>query len=404
MFDTNTIPANISDLIDHTAAVQQQPQVVDTTSIDEAIERTEEQTLAEREHQARMRATGRGGVLARIIERGQRDSAPALERILNEVPQDMLVGAKAIGWSVSHQNKLQPVGVTIGGNTYSVHPHAFGQAASRYDVPKRYLDKLLQRADWSRDLASATLNTHAQNDTGKMLVRTFKGKIRAFLSDRYRRIDSRPLLVAFVEAIKDCGMQVVDARCTDVRLSVRAVFPQLVDIHGDPNLFGIEWVNSDYGAGKHEVRVFFLRTACLNGMTGEAVESQVHLGSRVSADVKLSKDTLELDTATLVSAMGDIVRDACSQPKRKATIERVRKAAGERIELGDHLPSALRRALSKQEQDRMRDLFDSSEAVMLPPAPTTFRLSNVLSWMANTASSTDRALELQSLAGQVAGI
>ena len=398
MEHSTTSGSLLSELLDNAAA----PATAETSpAVEDAIEATEARTLAEREHQARLRATARGGVLARIVDQGKRDSEPAIRRIMQEVPQDMLAPGRGLDWDVSASSGR--VSVTIGGQSYAIHPHAFGQIAGRYDIPKRYLQRLTKTGDWARTLASVTLNAHANNDNGRMLVRTYGGKIRAFLSDRYRRIDSRPLLIAFLEAIEESGMVLVDARATDVKLSVRAVFPELIDICGDPNLWGIEWTNSDYGAGKHEIRLFLLRTSCLNGMTGEAVESKVHLGARVSNDVQLSQKTLQLDTQTLVSAMGDVVRDACSEPRRKATVERVRKAAGERIELGEHLPSALRRALSKEEQDRMRQLFESPEAVMLPPAPTTFRLSQALSWMANTAASTDRALDLQALAGKVSG-
>ena len=394
-----TIPASIAAAIAHTTAeAAGTAPILVTPETDAAIERT----LAQRENEARSEATAAGGMLSRILERGRIRAGGVVRRIMHEIPKDYIVPCKQLSWGVSDKGA-----VTAGTKTrFGVHPHAFGQAATRYDIPSRYIRGLTAPggAQWRRELAETTLNDHAANDTGRMLVRTYDGQIRAFLSDRYRRLDSRPLLDAFLGACADTGMEIYSGRASDVKVTIKALHPQVWDIHGDPCVFGLEWSNSDYGAGKHSVRTFLLRMVCLNGMTGESAMDNVHLGRRIGDDASLSKRTYALDTRTMVSALTDVVTAVSSAPKIKAAIERVRTSSGESIDLGASFPAALRKALSKPEQDRLRELFDSGEAVMLPPNPTKYRLANALSWMVNTIDSPDRQIELERLAGNVAGL
>lgn len=395
------ISSILESAIAHTEAATTTPVVAPATT--EAIELT----LAQREDRTRKAATAAGGKLERIIAQGQLGARDTIARIMSEVPTDYIVPAKGISWDVVG---LGQVRVALNdyerehGTGSTVHPHAFGQALGRYEVPTKYASKLLGTKEWGHALAQHTLNEHAQHDSGRMLVRTVGSQIRAFLSDKYRRLDSRPLLDAFLGAVADAGLTVYSGVASDVRVSVRALLPEVIDIEGDPNVFGIEWSNSDYGASKHLVRLFGLRMVCINGMIGESAMSNVHLGRRIEGDAQLSKRTHDLDTATMASAIRDIVSQTMEPAALKGRIDRVRQSAREQIEVGESLPAALRRALSKPEQDRLRELFNGSEAVMLPPEPTTYRLSNVLSWMANTVDNPDRRLELERLAGETAGI
>lgn len=364
------------------------------------------QTLAEREYAARLVAVNAAGKLDRVVEAGRKSARDIIQRVMSEVPTDYIVPARGVAWHVDQAHGGIRAGLMTGDGVapLSVHPHALGQALTRYAVPKRYLVDLAQgdrSAPWSRNLAAHTLREHADHDAGKMLVRTYGGQIRAFLSDRYRRLDSRPLLDAFLGAIYEAGLVVYAGTASEVRTSMRALLPEVIDIEGDPNVFGLEWSNSDYGAAKLSVRTFFMRLVCINGMIGEQSMSSVHLGRQLSEDLQLSRKTYDLDSETMASATVDVVRASADPARVAATVDRVRAATRRMIDAGEDLPAALRRAMTKGEQDRVRDLFESSEAVMLPPAPTTWRMANAVSWMANTADNPDRRLELERLAGEL---
>jgi hypothetical protein len=413
--ETNMLTDTISSIIDLGIAparavveISDSPIVVPAVPATPAIDAAIDNTLAERDAAARAAASEAGGVLARIIAHGQKSAARTIERILNEVPTDAVVGNKRMAWNLAGTGDNAKVVLTtegaFDGKPLPMHRHALQQAVERMGVPIKYLDRLTEGAQWERDLARDTLNTHSQNKAGKAMLRVYGGQVRGFLSDAYKRIDSRPMLDSLLGALSSVGFVVYAGVASDVRVSVRAIKPQIYEVAGDPVVFGIEWDNSDYGAGKHEVRVFLLRTLCLNGMTGESLMSNTHLGSRASEDVKLSEQTRKAGEEYFTGLIRETVTQRAGQAAIDKTLAAVRQSAEERISLGDNLPTALRRALSKPEQDRVKALFESDESVMLPPAPTTARLANVLSWMANTSSNPDRALDLQALAGEVMGI
>ena len=396
----------IEDAIAHTEAARHE--APDTTP---ATEESLELTLAERDARARAEASAAGGVLKKIIETGQRTAGNTIRRVMTEIPVDLITGNKKIGWSFDEHGSIR---LSVDGQDSApydtdqrIHRHAFGQFATRYNIPVRYLDRLIEGATanaWERDLALTTLNGHAKNVGGRVMLRSYQGQVRGVMSDRYRRLDSRPLLDSLLGALDETGFVVYAGTGSDVKVSIRALKPEIYDIEGDPVVFGLEWTNSDYGAGKHEVRVYVLRTVCLNGMTGESIMSNTHLGKRADADLKLSEATRRKEQDYFSALIREAVIEKAGPVQVEKTIARVRHAAKERIELGESLPVALRRALSGPEQERVRALFESDESVMLPPEPTVHRLSNCLSWMARTASNPERSMDLEKLAGSVAGI
>jgi hypothetical protein len=390
-----------------TVAVVDQPAIVipATPAIDSAMEGT----LAERDAQARAAATAAGGVLSNVIAHGQRQAQHTINRILTEIPTDALVPNQKMAWGIAAKadggnDVTLTVADAFDGRSLRMHRHALGQVAEKYAVPVKYIDRLASGAQWERDVLRHTLAQHAENKPARYLVRTYGGQVRGVLSDAYRPIDNRPMLDALLGALNETGFVVYSGMASDVRVSVRALKPQIFEVAGEPVVFGLEWDNSDYGASKHEVRVFLLRALCLNGMTGESLMSNTHLGKRADADVKLRKSTREAEEAYFTGLIHDTVISKAGPAAIEKTMAAVKAATEERITLGDSLPAALRRGLSKPEQDRARELFDSSESVMLPAAPTRARLANVLSWMANTVSNTDRAMDLQAMAGEVMGI
>ena len=379
---------------------------VATPATDTAIDLT----AAQRDDAARQRASdtwadGRAGFLQRVSDVGRARALKTIERVDNEIPTDTLVGTHTLKWGINGGAT-----VTINGEPTRVHPHALGQATNRYGIPKPYADRLIVGEAWEKALAATTLNTHADNDKeGRLLARVTGGQLRGLLSDRYRRIDSRPLLRAFVEAIQGAGMFVYEGVASDVRISLRALLPQVFTIAGDSLLLGLSWSNSDYGAGAHNIELFVLRCLCLNGMMGSSQMKNVHLGRRLGGeDAQLSQKTYDLDTAATASALTDVVTGFGDNIQR--TAETIKEAAERPVPLKDGklvvetMPAILKRALSKDEQDRVRAEFNSQESVVLPPAPTVHRLAQTLSWVAQTTPSADRQLELERLAGTIAGL
>lgn len=349
---------------------------------------------------ARERASIAMGKLEGIIEAGRAQSQTVVERVMSEVPTDRIVKAPALDWGVADHK----VALGIGDASFGVHQHALGQAAERAGVPLRYLNDLIAGVDWQQDLAGSILNTHYDNDAAKYLVREVKGSVRAVLSDRYRRLDSRPLLDAFLGEARELGLVPVGGTVADIRVSLKTIFPQVIEpVPGDHCIIGLDWANSDYGAGAYTMRLYLMRLLCLNGLVGENAMSTVHLGRQIAESITLSSRTMELDTEAMISATRDIARGVIDVEAREKLIAHVRDAASTKLRGDVVAQGRLANALNKTEQKRVRELFTGPEVVMLPPEPTKWRLSNALSWMANEADDPMRKLELERLAGEAIG-
>ena len=186
-------------------------------------------------------------------------------------------------------------------------------------VPQRYLRQLAQGATWAKSLAAEILNEHSGwTERSRVLVRTVGEQVRGVLSDSYRRLNSVEILTAFVQEAAKQGAVISDAYMNDTKVWAETILPQPLVIptakNGDVIIFaGARFSTSDYGDGAVDMRAFLLNGACLNGMVRESVMKQVHLGSKLPDNLKLSNKTYVLDTKTTVSAVKDLTKGLFSK-------------------------------------------------------------------------------------------
>ncbi|MDP8999248.1 MAG: hypothetical protein M3O46_03970 [Myxococcota bacterium] len=207
------------------------------------------------------------------------------------------------------------------------------------------------------------------------LVRSVHGQLRGWLSDKYRRLDSRPLVDALADEARSAGSVPVDGIATETRVAIKVIIPRILEpIPGEFLVYGGEWSNIDFGNGTHSFRTFALRVACLTGMTRENLLKQVHMGARLSDEIEFSDRTHRLDTAASVSALRDVVRGALGPASRDRMIDSVR-TAHDRAMSKTQLSTATR-TLSKQLQksERRKGQFPS---VVIKPRDSKYIVSRV---------------------------
>jgi len=225
--------------------------------------------------------------------------------------------------------------------------------------------------------------------------------MRGFLSDHYRRLDSRPLVDAFATECQAVGAVPVDGTVTDTRVALKAILPEIYEpVPGEVLAFGVEWHNSDFGAGAHALRAFMLRVWCLNGATMENALAQVHLGGRLSEAYDLSQRTYRLDTAASKSALRDVVRGVLAAPAIEVMCNAIRSAHEKQIDW-KNVKNAVGRRLLKGELETAQAAFEGADTINLPAGRTAWRASNALSWIAGQTENPDRKLDLQRLAGEL---
>jgi hypothetical protein len=346
-------------------------------------------------------------ILEKKIETGRASAKGLFERVFEQAPTDAIAKVDKLEFTAKPLFGGEEVqgGFHVAMNEvpYAIHRHALGQIAGRADVPPSYLSDLVGGHLWQRELASEILNKsfrqgHANE---RALVRSIGGQVRGFLSDRYRRLDSRPLLETFAATCQEIGAVPVDGTVSDVRVAMKALLPVVFEpVPGEVLCLGVEWGNSDFGAARHSVRAFILRLLCLNGATMEDALSQVHLGGRLSDDIEFSARTHILDTKASISALKDVVKGTLGPAKVETLLAGI-KAADEKKVDWKRMRSTLAKKLLAGEIKAIEQSYQSEDVVMLPPGESIWRVSNAISWIAGQTEDADRKLELQRMAGHV---
>ena len=351
----------------------------------------------------------------KIVEAGRASAEAVVHQVQSQVPLDRLVKASALS--------IKPFGsdgyaLQIPGELpVRLHNHALGQIADKTGVPHRYLQWLTdqgrdkkgnRQSEWGRELATENINRLLFHANGhRNLIRQVTAEngpeIRGVLSDSFRRLDSRPLLDAFIGACQRIGAVPVEGFALDTKVRMRAVLPYVFEpVPNEPMLFGIQWGNSDFGAGGHTLGLFNTRVTCTNLATMDEVLRQIHLGRKLTDDdMVYSEQTLSLDLKTNVSALGDVVENYLSPDRVNGYMESIRQAVAEKVDERD-VTRILKAKLGKDEMSKVLDHYAGNDVINLPPGNNTYRLSNAVSWFAQDRNvSRNRQLELQRIAGEI---
>lgn len=375
----------------------------------EAIAVTGEQTLQQGLNEVVMNK------VQKMID-GKRVGVEAtMERLINEgkIAQDYIA---PLGVELK-RNDHSPV-ITFNGEgsltmnmpdgQFSLHANAIGQLADRMGIPQRYLRTLAGGAEWQIALAATMLNEHSGwTQRSRVLVRTVGTQVRGVLSDSYRRLNSVEILTAFVQEAAQQGAVISDAYMNDTKVWAETILPQPLVIptakNGDVVIFaGARFSTSDYGVGAVDMRSFLLNGACLNGMVRESVMKQVHLGSKLPDNLRLSQETYALDTKTTVSAVRDLTSGLFSKDTLMQKAYEIQGASEMEVDLNHELNrltsngSLLKSEGSEVQKILMRN--DPEDGVQ--GGATLWKLTQAITAHARELTP-ERSRELHEISGQL---
>lgn len=348
----------------------------------------------------------------RLLADGPARAGRVVEYAQTHVPTDQVVPAAALKWITTPDGF--EIGIPDGRPTRSIHRNALRQAAAEAEIPLTFVDRLLdthavvkdgKRVNlWAGELLAHNFTTLFARKQSRHLLRSVvngRTEVRGFLSDKYRRLDSRPLIDAFAGAAQQIGAVPIDGEVTDTRIWIRAILPTIFEpVPNEPMVVGLRWQNSDFGAGAYVIEAFICRLWCTNFADTENCLRRVHLGTRLADNVSFSDETHQLDTATMVSATRDIIKGALSAEKVEQMTDAVKQAHARGID-AVAIPAYLKRlGLTQADSTEVVEAFASADIVNLPPGQSVWRLSNALSWVAQRKEP-EKALELNALAGKV---
>ena len=312
------------------------------------------------------------------------------------------------GFTEVEEISSQPLTMNMPDGQFSLHDNAIGQLAERMGIPQRYLRSLASGEPWAVALAAHLLNQHSDwTQRSRVLVRTVGQQVRGVLSDSYRRLNSVEILTAFVQEAAGQGAVISDAYMNDTKVWAETILPTPLVIptakNGDVVIFaGARFSTSDYGDGAVDMRAFLLNGACLNGMVRESVMKQVHLGSKLPDNLKLSNKTYELDTKTTVSAVKDLTKGLFSKDNLMQKAIEIQGASEMDVDLDHELKRLTSNGgLLKQESKEVEKILmrnDPNDGVQ--GGATLWKLTQAITAHARELTP-ERSRELHELSGQL---
>lgn len=252
----------------------------------------------------------------------------------------MTVATVGLGTDGTTQHRATPkVELQVGQlGHFGLQEHAHDQLGGYLKIPAAYYDRM--RAEDPQLLATNVNRWLARSDDQR-LVRTLDGRVRAWVSNRYRVIDNHTVALAVLPTLlaKGSGLRVESCEVTDQRMYIKAVNERLtVNVRkGEAVQAGIVISNSEVGCGAFKIEPLVFILACLNGaILPDAGLRKFHIGrhtAELEAAVEVfSDETRAADDHTLMLKMRDVVAAAFDELAFHQTAKLLTVAAGNRIE------------------------------------------------------------------------
>ena len=269
------------------------------------------------------------------IKESQPTAMQAIQRLENDskIARDFIVPIGGWNNNVHWNIKNEALNVSFMEMDKTIHKHALNQTSERLGIPTIYLRKLAYGQPHEKQLAMTILNSHTNwIDPRRFLIRSVGEQVRGVLSDQYRRLNGNEIIKGYIEAAYQQGAVLVDGLYTDTKLYAETLYPEPIIFptpkNGDVAIaFGARLSTSDYGDGALDLRFFYMQGVCLNGMVRETMMRQVHLGSKLPSDLRLSERTYDLDTRTTVSAIKDLTAQIFQADQIKAKMQEIQNAS-----------------------------------------------------------------------------
>ena len=298
---------------------------------------------------------------------------------------------------------------------------AHRQIGERLGIPAKFYESLRtaeregEPHEEVRKLLDTNVNTLFRERPERRLVRMLDeredgsdGLVRAFLSERYRRLDDEEVFESIVPILLGIpGAEVRSCSMTPTRLYIKVVSAKVQgEVAVDDYVrAGVVVRNSEVGHGSLQVKPFVERLVCTNGMVvpealGEYLVTR-HVGAKLSADENFraySERTLKLDDEAFMAKVGDVVKAAVDETNFATIVAQMQRAKATRpVEQIDESVERLVNRFNLSEGEGKSVLQHLAAGGDL----SQYGAVNAITRTAEDAASYERATELETFGGEL---
>jgi hypothetical protein len=289
--------------------------------------------------------------------------------------------------------------IVPGQGAFPILPLAHRQIAAHTGIPAQYYDRMQAEQP---ELLASNINTWFNAKPANRMVRTLGGDMRAFLSDRYQRIENEEIAEAALPVLMDLpGVKIVSCEVTERRLYLHAVVPTITGEvkKGDVVEAGVIISNSEVGLGSVSVAGLIWRLICLNGMKTSDAFRRNHVGRKVEDNEALwADDTRKADDRAVLLKVRDMVRAAVDETNFRVQLSKLQGLTEGKITGSpEKAIEVLARKVGATDGERggiLRSLIEGADL-------SRWGIVNAITQQAHSVESYDRAVEFESMGGKL---
>ena len=317
-----------------------------------------------------------------------------------DAKRDFLISANRIS-AFNHNNEME-LGFSIKDNseelfTGGLTQNGHIQLGSFCDIPKKYYDMMLPYPD----LLTKNVNHWLLNSDSKRTIRTLDGKVRAVLSDKYRRLDNYDLAQNILPMLNDADVEVESCEITDSKLYIKAITHKVqAEVKpGDVVSSGIIISNSETGHGSLSVKPLVYRLVCANGaIVDDYAMRKYHAGKATDMmQIEFANDTLKAEDKAFWLTVRDLVKYTLEEATFDKIVESMRESTKKEILMPEKAIELISKKYSFNEFEQSNVLSHLIKGGDL----TSWGLGNAVTRTAQDVKSYDRSTDLESIGYQI---
>lgn len=320
--------------------------------------------------------------------------------------QDLIADTRNLEVTLDAESSKINLTVTNGDlHHFNINELAHRQIAERVGIPQKYYQRMLAEKP---ELLANNVNTWFAEKPERRLVRLLDGNVRAFLSDRYQRIDNWDVAQTVLPILLGTpGIECLSQEITESRLYIKAVTHKVQgEIKskrvGDVVEAGVMISNSEVGLGAISIKPFVHFLVCTNGMVRDKDSlRRAHIGRQIEGDNVvqfLTDETRKAEDHAVLLKVRDVVNAAMNPENFRRMLDEIQATTEQRIEgnpieavkvLGNTFGLA-----DTEQTNILRHLIEGADL-------SKYGIMNAITRASADIESYDRATDLETIGGAI---